>query len=487
MQTTSRSVKIGPNFFAGAFRDYSDWKWAWVREIMQNCLDTPRTTEVVAEVWRLNDNTYVSVKNNGVPMTEDVLCNKLLSLGESGKSFQNGSVGGFGKAKEILMMAHESWKVFTGGLAAEGVGGDYLLSSFPYFHGTETTVEIKGDHMEALLRNFRQFAKYSQWAGQLKVNGEILDTNLRKGSRRRDFDWGVVYTNNSFSNLLICRMNGIPMFTQYIENKGTVIIELTGTSSEVLTSNRDSLVYRHQSELNKFVADLAMNSKSALQKNKTERVRFAGYKLGEAPYKTGDHIKVEDSEAVKEMSRVFYNVTDHIKKTDNSSEGQTFEEASNFVSNLFHPEFYIKSEIGGTIQVKFLPGTFSSTNKRLINNWVGILLEIAKLTGSYHNFAVGFVFDKDTSAQHEKHNGQDIVYVNPVTIEENLGKHKLLAKWTATENFELIATAAHEYVHLEGHSYHGEEFANRLTDLMATILKNKARFTKIFQSTNQAF
>lgn len=32
-------VKIGPEFFSKAFNDYANWKWAIVREFMQNWMD----------------------------------------------------------------------------------------------------------------------------------------------------------------------------------------------------------------------------------------------------------------------------------------------------------------------------------------------------------------------------------------------------------------------------------------------------------------
>jgi hypothetical protein len=38
-----RQVKIGPEFFAKAKNDYANWKWAIIREFMQNSMDARPT------------------------------------------------------------------------------------------------------------------------------------------------------------------------------------------------------------------------------------------------------------------------------------------------------------------------------------------------------------------------------------------------------------------------------------------------------------
>src|ERR1700676_1725123 len=97
----SRTVKIGNSFFAGAFRDYSNWLFAWTREILQNSIDAPGSDLIEVTIETIDGNTKVRVSNNGQPMSKEILCDKLLALGESGKTGQVGAVGGFGKAKEI--------------------------------------------------------------------------------------------------------------------------------------------------------------------------------------------------------------------------------------------------------------------------------------------------------------------------------------------------------------------------------------------------
>ena len=95
----AHSVPIGPEFFKKAFDDYSDRYWAFVREIMQNSLDCGSTTITISIRQHIEDGadtTTVNVTNNGEPMSREILTEKLLALGSSGKDFKDGSVGGFG-------------------------------------------------------------------------------------------------------------------------------------------------------------------------------------------------------------------------------------------------------------------------------------------------------------------------------------------------------------------------------------------------------
>src|SRR5262245_20842128 len=102
-------IKIGSEFFAKAKNDYEDWRWALIREFMQNSIDCG-SDRIEISVIETNGSTILSVVNNGDPMTEDILVNKLLCLGGSGKNFQD-AVGGFGKAKELLYCCHAGYSI----------------------------------------------------------------------------------------------------------------------------------------------------------------------------------------------------------------------------------------------------------------------------------------------------------------------------------------------------------------------------------------
>ena len=267
------SFKIGREFFAKAKADYADWRWSWVREISQNSMDC-HSNRIDVTIGRDGANTQIAVSNDGQPMALDVLVNKFLTLGGSAK---DGGVGGFGKAKELLVCCHLHWSIRTGSLLAEGEGGEYeLTSGLTPLHGTTTTVLIEGDEVGRLVGMFQRFAALTQWKGILTVNGQALATDLRKGSPRREYEWGKVYTNQQFSNLLVVRIGGQPMFTRNIKFKGCVLVELTGTSGQRLVSSRDRLQYRYNDELDSLLNELAVDTRSALKQQRAEYKRYPG-------------------------------------------------------------------------------------------------------------------------------------------------------------------------------------------------------------------
>src|SRR5271157_5796086 len=94
------SFKIGREFFAKAKADYADWRWSWVREISQNSMDCG-SSQIDVTIERDGANTQIAVSNDGQPMALDVLVNKFLTLGGLAK---DSGVGGFGKAKELLVL-----------------------------------------------------------------------------------------------------------------------------------------------------------------------------------------------------------------------------------------------------------------------------------------------------------------------------------------------------------------------------------------------
>src|SRR3954453_21682572 len=140
----ANSVTIGPEFFGKSFNDYRDKFWAFAREILQNCIDCgSRQIDISIQEMPDDNTTFVTVRNDGVPMTEDILVNKLLSLGSSGKDFQ-GAVGGFGKAKEILYFAHQSYAIVAGAGRVAGSGAGYDIAQAGFIEGTRSSVTWKG-------------------------------------------------------------------------------------------------------------------------------------------------------------------------------------------------------------------------------------------------------------------------------------------------------------------------------------------------------
>jgi hypothetical protein len=472
------SFKIGREFFAKAKADYADWRWSWVREICQNSMDCG-SSQIHVTNERKGQDTRVAVSNDGQPMTQDVLVNKFLTLGGSAK---DGGVGGFGKAKELLVACHLRWSIRTGTLLAEGEGGEYeLTSDLAPLHGTTTTVLMEGDEVGRLVAIFGRFAAFAQWKGTLTVNGRTLATDLRKGSPRREYEWGKIYTNQQHNNLLVVRIGGQPMFTRNIKFKGCVLVELTGTSGQRLVASRDRLQYRYNDELDALLNELAVDTRSALKQQRAEYRRFQGEKVkaeGKQP-KAQPGLDVAALVQSLNQPEVSSQPTGSIRSSALSRENRPVS---------IGPEFICKQCAGMETPSYYLPGDqFSAYAKGLVRAWAMTLKRLYELHELEGAFSIGFIFDEDCKAECERSSEYGLVYyLSPAEIVKNPRFHsrsfraRFSSAWT--NRFEIMSLAAHEFVHgAFGIGEHSEDFAAKLTAVMAVMMANVRDFARFYR------
>jgi hypothetical protein len=529
----NNSVKIGPAFFAKEKNDYSDWRTAWVRELAQNGIDAPKTKRIEFSV-ALHPNgkdTCATVTNDGTPMTKEVLTEKFLALGESGKNFAEGSVGGFGKAKIIIAFSHNSYSIRTGDLFVQGEGAQYSLAEgLGYVNGTTTQVVMDGDEVGGLTKAVRRFAAFAQWDGEILLNGERLDCNLRKGSPRREFAWGTVYTNKTFQNRVIVRINGIPMFTEYTSLDRTVIVELKGSSVETLTSNRDGLVYKHRQEFQQFLLDLVTNKSRALKAKNPHYRRFSGAKYA---HKRTEAARVNARDLVGDVTgssgaRKALVVTQTPQAgsgashpaqgapeggewvpagsggsfsydngrigvledrlggdSDHGVEYGTYDSDETSKVSTISEFFVVKNETTLKVPDYYQPDSdqFGSYGKKLARIWGRLLIQAHRLFDHEASFGIGFVFSDDCEAQHEE--GDEfgtVYYLNPAKIVEQTGSasKSFKKRFALTERDRLLSLAIHEIGHGIGHDSHDENYARWLTDAFARVMKERKSFNWCF-------
>ena len=96
----SRQVQVPHSYFRKAKSEYADWRWAMIREFIQNSYDARATTIDFRLSVNDRDSIELSVDDDGIGMDQDTLENVLLCMGGSKKP--EGSIGGFGYAKAIL-------------------------------------------------------------------------------------------------------------------------------------------------------------------------------------------------------------------------------------------------------------------------------------------------------------------------------------------------------------------------------------------------
>ena len=136
-------IRIGREFFTTALRDYEDWPEKWWREAVQNAVDAG-ACNITCAVEHHPGGVAVSCEDDGSGMDEDVLINKFLVLGGTTK-VTGETTGGFGKAKELLVLPWLEWEVHSRDRLVRGSGTYYEVSAARERHGTRLAVLMPTD------------------------------------------------------------------------------------------------------------------------------------------------------------------------------------------------------------------------------------------------------------------------------------------------------------------------------------------------------
>ena len=104
-------------------------------------------------------------------------------------------------------------------------------------------------------------------------------------------------------------------------------------------------------------------------------------------------------------------------------------------------------------------------------------MELHRLHGIGKPFSVGFIHVEDLIAEVECGHADFglVYYLNTVVV----GKRRSTCRYAKRNRHDILATAAHEFVHggLDV-GYHGETFAGRITEVMGLVMKYSKRFTR---------
>ena len=258
-------VKIPPAFFKKAKQEYSDWRFAWFREIIQNSVDAG-ASEVRFSCDYPDARLRITASDNGCGMTLHTMETVLLALGCSAKADDDSVVGGFGMAKNIILLAHSSWEVRSGTNRVYGMGGTYEKGLCEHVNGTEVSVTFDEDDsgLDLMEKAFLRFCwNYGHTSVQLVWNNNSYTTKARVFEYEKDLDIGnLMFSEKSDSDVhsLWVRVNGIPMFEYRLWSRSSkafqAILDLKD-SRNVLTLNRDGLRGDHQRSLNELIHRLS--------------------------------------------------------------------------------------------------------------------------------------------------------------------------------------------------------------------------------------
>lgn len=499
-----RTITIGREFFVTALKDYNDWEIKWWREAVQNGVDAGGTNiELGTEEHK--EGTLVYCDDDGSGMDEDTMINKFLVLGASTKVGQKGAAGGFGKAKELLLLPWITWRIHSRDTIVEGAGIDYTVKKGSYRQGTRLEVLMPPDKTtsSAMAINFveRCFLPHVRF----RVDGKIVRANLHGesiiASSPGKADIYFVPTKGSKQSYAYVRTKGLYMFSRYLgEVPGYVLIELTAPSIEILTANRDGfrdwMVQKTIDDLaNRIAKDnmSALKAKQGMIRKKYEgtgkfRARqLAAALLDQIGPTSGKKLSSADEEGILET----VNQARQFEETRGESNDLTAlpppsmasamldqkflgpDHLQNAIRQLvWEPDFFLINEIEGfRVPKKFFPETMTPRVMKLAKSWTELCRFVLMQLGSDAKYGVGFVFSTDMLAAAMTEKGDDDgeehwLMVNPF---KDLSSREEV--WSPSQDSDLkwlYAAAIHECTHIaDGLDYHDESFAAALTLNMA--------------------
>lgn len=447
-------IGIGAQFFSTALKTYRGWKEAWWREAIQNSVDAG-ATRIECECVSIDGGSVrVSVIDNGGGMDEDVLLNKFLVLGGTTKKTGSGSTGGFGKAKELLILPWLGWEIQSRDLIVTGQNISYEVSKGSDIGGTRLTVIMPGDDSTEIscaiafvskcflpgvsftFRNSDGVVSVSKDSSPNLAPGDVIKEVA--GKAEICFAKGFEKSQR-FENRMLIRAKSADgrgslfMWDEYLPDdvKGQLICEITGPTIELLNDNRQSWRdWELENAVSKFRNQLAVDVKSALRgKEKIERVKYQGTGKFAAEDKraqqraaaaltecidtdySGKPVEISAKNQAQAL-RILESLLGRFASggSDSLVLMSSIDTAGAMLSAIgvagpsqveaiarqlvWQPDFYLYSVIPGyTIPKKFKPEGMSDAMRKLAKMWAETCRMVLANLGCTKEYGIGFVFD----------------------------------------------------------------------------------------------
>jgi hypothetical protein len=499
-----RAIRIGQEFFITALKDYHDWQEKWWREAVQNAVDAGGRNVHLSAVDQTDGTKLVTCDDDGRGMDEDTIINKFLVLGATTKTSSSGSAGGFGKAKELLLLPWISWRIHSRDREVIGAGIDYEIREAPFRQGTRLEVVMpadkKTDHAIGMAFLQKCYLPHINFT----VNDKPIVAELGGDRLISDIPGKIeiYFVPRDFkSHYMYIRTKGIYMFSIYIgEVPGVIIGEVIAPSIDILTANRDGFRdWETKQAIEGLAQRVAKDNMSALRaKQGLIQRKYEGTGRFRAKNKAADileNIGAAQTKLTNASEDMILKMLTTMQATDPDKTVVTSPiDASSMQAMLdikyagaahveaaikqlvWQPDFYLVNTIENWVVPKrFFPETMKPRVIKLIKSWTELCRFVLMQLGSEAEFGVGFVFSEDTAAEartdkNEKTGEEEHwLMVNPL-------RHPSKTKWSedilspSKENDLkwLYAAAIHECTHFaDGLSYHDESFAAALTRNMA--------------------
>lgn len=488
-----QKISIGREFFVSATKDYEDWPLKWWREAVQNSVDAGAKNVDMKIEPNADGAVTVTCADDGSGMDEATIFEKFLVLGATTKTSASGTAGGFGKAKELLLLPWLQWRVHSRDVVVTGAGIDYRVERGPARVGTSLEVIMPSDMKTYDAAAIALVEKSNLPRVSFRLNGKSYRASLEGRNLIEEIPGkaSVYFTptpGEKFSKLIV-RAKGLFMFDMWISDvPGHVIVELIAPSIEILSANRDGFrdsdvrqrVYALATKIAKdnlsaLAAKTGMIRKKYQGTGKFRSRRVAAEALeqiGPAFSKTLDEATIRNViAAISGQGEAPQTVTSLPSSLSAAAMLETkFTGSAHLEAALeqlaWEPDFYLINEIEGyKVHKKFFPETMTPAVLKLAKSWVELCRYVFMQLGSRKKFGVGFIFSRDSAAAALHADEEDWLLINPLR-DRSEGDI-----WHPAQDQDLkwlYAAAIHEATHIaDSIEYHDESFAAALTRNMA--------------------
>jgi hypothetical protein len=516
----------GKAHFSAAMKEYRDWKEAWWREAIQNAVDAG-ATQIDCRVEQIEEGIAVSCSDNGRGMDAWTIENKFMVSIESTKEGVSGAAGGFGKAKELLILPWIAWSIHSLGTRVYGSGDDGEGDDAPYRQGTELRVIMPADNASTADAAIEYIRKCTLPHVTFTVNGQVVAADLDRGEEIRDFHGkAVLYHSRKEPKLwkALVRTKGLAMFSfGWMPSglEGHLVIETVGPSVDLLTSNRDG--FRDEGlrdDLDQFIRQLSADLEVALEKKKNHfDLRFEGSgKFEGAPQaelqaamlshleeivparQKGGQIGTLSASQITVLTEILGAMGGGAAEDEAQQGGALNMRATAAVATAlldgvpmsgtdaveaaikqlsWEPDFFMSNKVDGFQPPKmFFPKTMTPTLRKLAKMWAELCRFVLIQLGSKQQFGVGWMFAERTGAAYQHLPDQDEHWLlfNPFKRPRSFdytGKPSKDDLYNPSDDEDLAwlyASAIHECTHMaDGFDEHDVAFAYAFTRNVAKI------------------
>lgn len=370
--STGEDWGVTENYFIDRLDAYERWEPAFWRELLQNSRDAGSTRiELSSESATYTDpKTGESLpailcvcRDNGSGMDRDTLKRAFFTLGGSVKPA--GAVGGFGDAKELILVPWYRYEVRTRDLLAVGqhqrLYAPGIQSGQPFLQGTEIRVwmPVKKSTNESYAIGVLEKSHLS--GIRVFVNGERVNSDLIGGEKIREYEistttytvrWtqdgearsqsfaysdefyefirglhkkGIAYEESRSETAVgkmeiwrqprakrhgcFVRGSGVFMFEKEIDShiKGAIFVDIFAPPRGVFTRKRDGLASSSTASayLTAYINELSVDPLSALKKERASRDKQRIIYTGNGPMNAseGEGARVAEEERAKRKAK----------------------------------------------------------------------------------------------------------------------------------------------------------------------------------------